>query len=105
MSDCSTIDALRAALGDERAYALVAAFGGEAIYVPKKRVDPDHAIAHVIGVDGAHALSSLCGGEMLAVPRARRFRAQYLSRTRELRPRQIGRILGVATRSASRYLK
>lgn len=53
--------------GFDAAVRLMVAFGGQRIYVPRKRRDSSHFSVQ-LGCDAARALASLFGGEHIEVP-------------------------------------
>ena len=91
-------------ISPETADALIAAFGGADIYVPR-RLGPDHALVRAVGTADARAIVALLGAGHLRVPlgthaRQRARAARILTLSREGHSaRKIARELGCDVRT------
>lgn len=89
-------------LGPAALLALVEAFGGRRIYVPK-RARYGQVLSASLGIEAARALSDAFGGGQIKVPMCKAWRARVYA-ARALSTREIGRRLGLSEASVLRLL-
>lgn len=100
MTEFST-GALREAIGDAAAAALIEALGGDRIYVPREP-GADHPLVVACGAAAARKVADRWHGETVYVPMSRRFLVCQL-RSEGLAVRQVARRLRISTITVRRY--
>lgn len=90
-------------LGERAFLALVEAFGGTRLYVPR-RISADHEIAQAIGEPAAKLLSDRVAPDVLRVPLARELRARHY-RAEGLSDAQVARRLGITETGVEKLFK
>ena len=87
------------------ALALVAAKGGQRVYIPRTIPAKDHWLIQVLGCEGASAMISLRGGEMVEIPTARATKSTKVSILESIEKGHSSNQIAADHRVTHRYVK